>query len=146
MALIIDHLASGTQYSCRPFTYRTSAADRKEGWQVTLSTLPAGHTGRPLVKTMPVIDAFSNGAQLEAIVSPNGLRTTVHFEACATTFPAFSDTAGQDIGALGTNYRRQDSVVGLPPGSSYQFRAVGANSAGRTEGECLWFTTVKAPK
>lgn len=86
----------------------------------------------------------SNGARLNALVSPSQSATTVHFE--YGTSPAYgSTTPAVAIGSGGSPVNAAIDVSGLFSTTTYHFRAVATNEVGTEVGPDQSFTTTPPP-
>ncbi len=95
----------------------------------------------PTVITLPATNIVTGSATLQASVTPNGTNTTVYFEYGLTTNYGFFST-----NILLTNNFNLPQLVDIgvtnlaPPGSIWNFRAVGTNIFGTNYGNNLTFT------
>jgi hypothetical protein len=96
---------------------------------------PTSATGPPTAKS-------TTSAAFTAIVNPQGLPTTMHFDygaegaagATAAAVSYSSSTPEQAVGSDFADHTVSATVTGLLPNSTYHVRAVATNSAGRTVG------------
>jgi hypothetical protein len=117
------------------------------GTAVCFTTLASNATGLPTAITQAAQNIASNGAELRAIISPNGLPTTFYFESCVPfpSTPSFLSTRVTDCGSSGSNLTRLGGLAGLSPDTTYQYRVVATNSKGTVKGECMTFKTSSRP-
>lgn len=100
----------------------------------------------PLVTTNVATAVTGSGVTLNGTVSSNGATTTVTFDYGTTTGYGSSATASTSpLAANATNAAVSAVVTGLACGTTYNFRVLGANSAGTTNGSNLTFTTLVCP-
>src|SRR6266480_536339 len=95
----------------------------------------------PQVSTGPATAIGQTAATLTGSVNPRGHPTTYHFDYGLTTAYSHS-TAVLSAGSGATAKTVSARVGGLVPGTTYHFRLVGSNSAGRTLGKDSHFTTL----
>jgi hypothetical protein len=93
---------------------------------------------KPTVATTPAL-LLDGGVRLGARVNAHNLPTHYWIEyGPTTTYGASAPTSqDSDAGSDGASHTVSQAVAGLAPGSTYHFRAVAENSAGRTDGEDL---------
>jgi hypothetical protein len=101
-------------------------------------------TGPPTVTTAAAeVQESGEAATLKGDVNPNGLSTTYQFEygtapgTYTTTVPVVAESAGSGIEAKAVSYE----VSGLTPGKTYYYRITATNSAGKSSGGEVSFTT-----
>ncbi|MCX6554899.1 MAG: fibronectin type III domain-containing protein [Candidatus Aminicenantes bacterium] len=140
---IVTGLNPGTRYGYCAVGW---GPDGKEvrGATVWFTTLSSGVTGPPTAITEAAQNIAWNGAELRAIISPNGLPTTYYFEAYKpypNSTPAFPSTQPTDCGSSGSNLTRYGGILGLAPNTTYQYRVVAKNSKGTVRGEYVTFKT-----
>jgi hypothetical protein len=143
---IVTGLNPGTRYGYCAVGW---GPDGKEvrGATVWFTTLSSGATGPPTAITEAAQNIAWNGAELRAIISPNGLPTTYYFEACKPypdSLPAFPSTRPEDCGSSGNNLTRYGGLTGLAPNTTYEYRVVATNSKGTVRGECVTFKTTSS--
>jgi hypothetical protein len=91
--------------------------------------------GPPTVVTQPATGVAATSAVLNAAVAMNNLAGRFFFE-WGTTTNYGSTTPSRLIGsALGVAQSRAETLTGLTPGITYQYRAVGSNAQGKVFGE-----------
>ncbi len=98
----------------------------------------------PGVTTSAATGVTATTATLNATVNPGGATTTAQFE--YGTNISYGSTASVTLSpANGTNYQSVSAnLTGLLPGTTYNFRITGTNSAGSRNGGNLTFTTAVA--
>ncbi len=129
----IPGLDSGQTYYFR--VTATSSAGTKDGTIFSFSTLPL-----PTVTTNPADAITTTGADLNAIVNPNGRETYAWFEYGPTT--ALGTAIDNQLLGTGTdNVIVNTPLTGLTAATQYYFRIVANSSAGRANGTTLNFTT-----
>ena len=96
------------------------------------------HYESPTVITLPASDLTGDSARLNAEVDSNGLPTTVYFEFGSTTAYGVR-TPDQSIPGAADPQVLSATIVGLDPGRTYHFRAVGSNQIGQTVGADVTF-------
>lgn len=101
-------------------------------------------TGPPTVTTSTAaVHESGEGATLKGTVNPNGLSTTYQFEygtspgVYTTTVPAIAESAGSGTEEKAVSY----TVTGLTKGQTYYYRITATNSAGKSNGSEVPFTT-----
>lgn len=140
---IVTDLNPGTRYGYCAVGWGPDGREVR-GATVWFTTLASGATGPPTAITEAAQNIAWNGAELRAIISPNGLPTTYYFEACKPypdSIPAFPSTKPVDCGSSGSNLTRYGGLTGLAPDTTYQYRVVATNSKGTVRGECVTFKT-----
>ena len=106
---------------------------------VTLEVLPQAILA-PTVATGAASAVTANGATLNGAVASNGASTTISFQYGQTA--AYGSTATATPSSLSTGAAAVTATIsGLTCNTLYHFRAVGANSAGPTNGTDATFTT-----
>jgi hypothetical protein len=104
----------------------------------TFTTLTA--MGPPVVVTNPATNLTSSSANLNGLLDPHGLPTTVFFRWGTTTSYGHTTTATQ--GEIGNSYRNiAANITGLSTHTTYHFRIVATNNAGTRLGSDRTFTT-----
>ncbi|PWU21251.1 MAG: hypothetical protein C5B50_02080, partial [Verrucomicrobia bacterium] len=132
---VINGLASATLYNYR--IVAANVAGTSFGTNMTFSTAAA----RPILTTLPASSVTTSAATLNATVNPNGAVTTVNFQYGPTTNYG-STSSSVTLPATNAVFSTNIVISGLSPGALYHFRAVGANSAGTTNGADLTFTNL----
>jgi hypothetical protein len=101
-------------------------------------------TGPPTVSTSAAkVHESGEGATLQGQVNPNGLSTTYQFEygtspgVYTTTVPAIAESAGSGTETKEVSY----TATGLTKGETYYYRITATNSAGKSNGSGVPFTT-----
>jgi hypothetical protein len=118
----------------------TNTAGPTNGGDLTFTT--AACVSAPTVTTGVAGSLTSTGATLNGTVSSNGAITTVTFQYGLTTGYGSTATAAQSPLAAGASSAAVSAAVtSLTCNTLYHFRAVGANSAGTTNGGDQTFTT-----
>ena len=133
----ITQSISGLQFA-HTYYFRakaTSSAGTKNGAIVQFSTLP-----QPTVTTNPADAITTTGADLNAIVNPNGRDTTAWFE-YGKTGALGTSTDNQLLGNGVDNVIVTETLSGLDVATEYFFRVVASSSAGTSNGTTLSFTT-----
>ena len=133
----ITQSISGLQFA-HTYYFRakaTSSAGTKNGAIVQFSTLP-----QPTVTTNPADAITTTGADLNAIVNPNGRDTTAWFE-YGKTAALGTSTDNQLLGNGVDNVIVTETLSGLDVATEYFFRVVASSSAGTSNGTTLSFTT-----
>jgi MYXO-CTERM domain-containing protein len=107
----------------------------------------------PAVVTQPATALFSNAAVLNGLANPN-LDATLGWFRYDTTDPGACDDAfgtrapavlGTSLGAGSTPTAFPQPILGLAPTTTYYFCAVAENTAGKSFGAVLSFTTTAEP-
>jgi len=81
-------------------------------------------------------------ATLTGTVNPNGSPTTAWFEwSTLSNLGSLSLTPPQAVGSGTTVVPISGDLTGLSPGTTYYYHIVASNSAGRSPGAILAFTT-----
>ncbi len=96
----------------------------------------------PAVTTDPATLISSSGATLNATVSANFSSTTVTFEYGTMATPPFDNTVTVPTPVTGQSSSVSTIIAGLQPNTTYNFRALGTNAIGTTNGLIRSFTTV----
>ncbi len=101
-------------------------------------------TTQPAVSTGGFAAVTEQSVILQGVVNPNRGTTVIQFQLGTT--PAYGRTTNiQGVGNGNEPIEVALQVSGLLPGTTYQYRLIGANSAGTTQGENFEFTTKPAP-
>ena len=96
----------------------------------------------PTVSTSAASSITSTTATLNGTVNPNGVATTTWFEwGTSTTLATYSATPTQSIGKGSSSVSISAALTGLVLGSTYNYRAVGQDSAGTVRGNIVSFKT-----
>jgi hypothetical protein len=136
----ISGLTSATTYHYR--VVATNAAGVARGSDRTFTT--SRSTKAPTISVRNASVLTATGAKLNALVSPQGLATTVSFEYGTTT--GYGKTAAGPSLAAGFSSRGASATIGdLQPYTTYHFRAVATNAQGVTRGPDRSFRTLRAP-
>ncbi|MGI8801347.1 MAG: IPT/TIG domain-containing protein [Solirubrobacteraceae bacterium] len=121
---------------------------------------PASPTGPPKLVGSPGTVSLTGAAKVissssvefTATINPQGLPTTAHFEysrpyggatAAAITYPA--TTPEQSVGSDFANHTVTARVAGLLPNTTYHFRPVATNAAGKIAGADATFRSATDP-
>ena len=129
----ISGLDQGATYYFR--LKATNSAGTKVGQTIPFSTLPL-----PAATTTPVTLITTSGADLHAIVNPNGRATNAWFEWGATTsFGNILDNSS--LGSGTDNVTINATLSGLLPAKTYHYRIVANNSVGTSVGNTIDFNT-----
>jgi hypothetical protein len=127
--------------------YRVRLAATASAGTVRTAPLTAHTTtAPPVVTTGGAADRTTSSATLRGTVNPGGLQTTYHFEYGTTTSYGGRAPLTYDPVAGNGGIARSVSVgaKALAPGTTYHYRIVATNSAGRSEGEDRTFVTATA--
>lgn len=133
-------LMEGTKYTASiTGTIEDLAGNRMNNnyvWDFTTTAKTA-----PTVTTLEATETTKDTARLNAIVNPNNLPTTYHFEygtdLSATAITTMSQTTGSEHNPIPVFAVVRD----LDPGTQYHYRIVATNSDGTTIGSNGTFTT-----
>lgn len=132
----ITGLESNTSYQFRLIAINSGGKSTVDGTPfVTLAAPPA-------VATLGAGEIGTTTASIAGRVDPNNSPTTYQFEYGTTT--AYGQTAPATPGDAGSGGGAQtfaETIAGLELGTTYHYRIVAENSAGRTEGQDRSFTT-----
>jgi len=101
-------------------------------------------SGKPSAITKEATYVSSASARLNGIVNPNGI-LTLHYWEYGTTTAYGKKTSSWSVGSGTSNADVWADVGSLPPKTTYHFRFVAGNSAGKAYGSDMTFTTT-APK
>jgi len=99
----------------------------------------------PSVATQPASGLTETGANLNALVNPNGLETKMYFEYGPTTSYG-TKTSEVSVGSGSTTLEKSQTIGSLTKNSTYHYRVVASNSSGTSFGSDVAFTTVGAPE
>jgi hypothetical protein len=132
----ISGLAASTTYHFRMVA--TNNAGTTHGADRTFTTLSA--TGPPVVITNPATLIASLSAALNASVDPHGVTTTVYFQYGTTT--GYGLTTASQTQSGNTYQSVSANISGLAASTTYHFRVVATNGAGRVYGSDRTFTTL----
>ncbi|EQD62782.1 hypothetical protein B1B_07110, partial [mine drainage metagenome] len=105
-----------------------------------LSTLlcNAGSAPPPTVTTASASSVSTTAATLNGTVNPNGAATTYQFEYGTTTsYGSFSPASPAAVGSGTSAVSESADITGLTAGATYDFRIVGTNANGTTDGANL---------
>lgn len=94
---------------------------------------------KPAISTKAATEAHYNYAVLNGYVDPNGTTDTAHWFEWGTTSALGNSTSHNNSGSMTTDFG--ESVIGLSNNTTYYFRAVAENAAGRSSGGILSFRT-----
>jgi hypothetical protein len=104
--------------------------------------------------TAPAVDALNTGAveavgkttaTLTGALSPDGADTHYYFEYGVNPYESLSPALpGTDAGSASESVRAETALSGLAPSTSYNYRLVGVDSFGTTQGQNVSFTTLPA--
>jgi hypothetical protein len=127
-------------------TSAVSPADQYTYVAAVAPAMPSAATGPPSVLS-------SSSAAFTALVNPDGLATTMHFEygldtaflPPGTPFSYDQRTPEVPVGSDFTTHVLGASVTGLVPDALYRVRAVATNSQGTVYGSAQLFKTRKDP-
>jgi len=130
----ISGLEIGKTYYYRVMVHN-DAGGTKEGTIFTFNTLPL-----PVVQTGNVTSITTSGADLHAIINPNGVPTFAWFEYGKTSvLGTFLDNQSRGSGTDNVNII--STLIGLDFATQYYYRIVAQNQNGIALGSTLNFTT-----
>ena len=133
----ISGLYSDTTYYFR--CVAENSAGRTDGSTMNFHT-SSGYGQLPSVTTYQASGVTSSFAVLEGYVDPkNTSNTTRWFEWGTTSWDLNNSTAKINQGVSAGTFN--DTITGLSPNTTYYYRAVAQNDAGRVEGGVQSFTT-----
>jgi hypothetical protein len=139
VSTVLGNLEAGLTYHYR--LVATNSHGTTQGADETV--IP---TEQPSIRNDRVSQVNTDHAQLEALVNPNALETTYHWEYgtedCSVT--ECEETAASSIGSGPDDVRITYALEGLTPGKTYYFRLVSVNSRGEVKGEDHSFVTYTA--
>ena len=120
-----------------------NSAGTSNGSDVTFTTAPC----LPTVVTTPASGVTGSGATLNGTISGNGASTAAYFEygLNAMTYGTPIAATQGSVAAGASNAPVSVSISGLACGTTFHFRARGANSAGTTNGADMTFATNACP-
>jgi hypothetical protein len=95
---------------------------------------------RPAATTSAAAPVHVIDAQLNALINPEGLPTTVSFQ-YGTTGAYGASTVAQPVGSGRSTQLISALLAGLAPRTTYHYRVVAVNAAGSTFGDDVAFTT-----
>jgi hypothetical protein len=129
---------SGTQLTC------TLTMNSNKSVTANFSLLPL-----PSVTTLDATNITSNEAILNGTANPNGLTTTAWFRYSESNPGSCNDNFGTRVPASGgvslgngnSPVSFSQIAINLSPGTTYYFCAIAQNSAGKSFGNLLSFTT-----
>lgn len=107
--------------------------------QITIGTLVA-----PVITSAAHANVDGSGADLSAVVNPNGALTSVSFQyGTSPTLASFTTTASQSVGS-GTSSSATPvfALGGLNAGVTYYYRATASNAGGTVTSSIQSFTTL----
>jgi DNA-binding beta-propeller fold protein YncE len=131
----IAGLSAGTVYHFRLLV--ATASGTEAGSDETFKTL-----GPPVISEDHLAGATDTEATLKALVNPEGLTTTYHFEY------GLDETYGQStptipVGKDRTPHPVLANLAGLAPATTYHWRIAAVNASGETEGADHTLTTYR---
>jgi N-acetylneuraminic acid mutarotase len=136
-AVINTGFMIGTTYYCRIVASNGSGTTRG----AILSVHQA-----PFVTTLAATSVGVTTAELNGIVTPNGLGTTTWFEyGTDSTLASSTSTTSQSVGSGTTSLSVNAVLAGLTNGTTYYYRLAASNSTGTTKGDIASVTTGTAP-
>jgi hypothetical protein len=131
-------LSPATTYHYRIVGNNENPETSRGGDQTFRTTAP------PTVSTLPAeVDKTGEVATLRGQVNPNGLSTTYQFEygtspgKYTSTVPAMAESVGSGTESKAVSYE----VTGLATGETYYYRITATNSAGKSNGAEVEFST-----
>jgi YVTN family beta-propeller protein len=98
----------------------------------------------PTCNTNPANNITAISATLNGTVNPNGLSTIAYFDYGITNTYGIT-TTNQSVGVGTADVVISATITGLSPTTTYYFRVVATNSAGKTNGNNQTFTTIVVP-
>jgi hypothetical protein len=136
----LAHLQGETTYHYRLVASNSSGTS--DGLEHVFTTL--GAQG-PAASTEAATAVTKTAATLNAVLDPNGSKTTYHFEygtttAYGTSVPVPSGRAGAGM----KNVHKSETIHGLEADTPYHFRIVATNGVGTVNGEDRTFTTASS--
>jgi DNA-binding beta-propeller fold protein YncE len=131
----LSGLEEGTVYHFR--LVATIGGATEKGSDAIFKTL-----GPPILSAEQTVSVVYTEASLKALVNPEGLSTTYHFEYGPDTSYGKS-TPEIAIGSDRKEHAALADLEGLAPDTSYHWRIVAINQSGATEGEDHLFTTYR---
>jgi hypothetical protein len=141
----LEGLAPNSEYLVRDSADRT-AANQAQTVNTSATTSFSTPLIAPEVHTGLAGGITDTAAQLTGTIATFGDQTTYHFEYGLTTNYGSSAPVGAEGVAGNERVTRTfvRTLTGLQPGTTYHYRLVARNSAGKAEGEDHTFTTVGA--
>ncbi|MFH0890596.1 MAG: hypothetical protein V1856_01015 [Candidatus Liptonbacteria bacterium] len=128
--------------------YTTGQGNIQYGQTLTFTTTNATDTGgnvsQPGVDTTAATDVARGSATMHGVVRPQNGDTTVWFE-YGTTGALGLISPSKQISAINTSVTINFYASGLKSGTTYHYRMVGQNTAGKVNGATLTLTTIAAP-
>ncbi|HMJ72198.1 MAG TPA: hypothetical protein VK471_02410 [Solirubrobacterales bacterium] len=132
---VVGGLTAGTVYHFRLVV--GTASGTESGSDATFKTL-----GPPAISEDHTASATDTEASVRALVNPEGLTTSYHFEyGLDATYGKSTQEIG--IGSDRSEHPALATLRGLLPGTTYHWRIVAANSSDTTEGEDHTLTTYR---
>jgi len=131
---VLSGLSPGTTYIYRIYAVNSLATNN--GSSRTFTTVALA----PVLATLPASDIGVGVATLNAVVNPGGAATKVHFQYGLTT-NYDSHTAVNTLAGGAVAISVSNTINGLLPSMTYNFRVVAGNSGGTNTGTNLTFMT-----
>lgn len=130
------------------YVFRLDASDllidNYSSAEIAVTVIGPEEGRRPTATTGQATNVTATSATLNAIVNPNGLKTSVYFEWGTT--PLYGNaTLPQPVGSGMEDVNVSAELTGLSPSTTYYFRVVATNSAGTTHGLVSSFRTLPLP-
>jgi hypothetical protein len=129
----VDGLTAGTVYHFRLVV--GTASGTEEGGDETFKTL-----GPPVISAEHTVGVNDTQATAKALVNPEGLATSCHFE-YGTTEAYGQSTEDQPVGGDRKEHAVQATLEGLAPATTYHWQIVCLNSSDEIKGQDQAFTT-----
>ncbi len=139
----VSSLAPAALYHVRAVA--ENASGKTYGADQTFTT-----TAPPTAVTGPATSVVLTSASLGAVVDPQGLATTYHFDWGATaSYGSQLPASDVSVGSDGSEHSLEQSLEGLTPDTTYHYRVVASNCGGCAEGTSYGadevFTTAPPP-
>ena len=136
----VDGLVPGTAYKVRFVTENAHGATLGDSVAFTTKT-----TAAPYVETVPPSAVTQTTATLNAIVNPNGVKTTYRFLWTAGYPPATPTPAAEIKEDLDGSRLVSFALSELQPSTTYSYRIEATSANGTTQAESFFGTAAPAP-